>query len=32
MIKDQAYNFDKYTTNVDYQGYGYDYYSLMHYE
>jgi len=27
-----AYNFDKYTSNVDYQGFGYDYYSIMHYE
>ena len=30
--KGQAYNFDKYTYQVDFQGFAYDYYSLMHYE
>ena len=30
--KANAFNFDKYTTNVDYQGFPYDYYSIMHYD
>ena len=27
-----AYNFDKFATGVDYQGFPYDYYSIMHYD
>ena len=27
-----AYNFGKITTGVDYQGFPYDYYSIMHYD
>lgn len=31
-LKDQAYNFDKITTNIDLLGQPYDYNSIMHYQ